>query len=228
MNLLKFKCSASCGDMIYSLIFVKHICEQAGARAVYYIENDNRFAKARKLDTLQACKRLIEYQQYVESCEKWQGQAVDYDLDLFRKQVAVFHDHPLPTRFFNAFKVPLPTKYEPWLTAPIGSFMPAYLLNHTLTYNSHNVDFVKAINRIVGADYTVSFVGTKEEAERYLFPRLVTDDLLDVARYIASCRALFCNQSACLTIAQGLGKQVYLAKDVKYNNTILGLETILC
>ena len=222
-NILTFKCSASCGDMIYSLMVVKQICERLKKKAVYYIENDNRFAKARKIDTLQSCKRLFEAQSYIDSCKKYEGQGVDYDLDLFRKQPEPFHKYPLPNRFFNALQEFIPKPFEPWLI--IESMMQSHdvLLNHTCSYNYHRVDFNNLIK-----DKDVIFIGTKEEANRY--PDMVylpTTDLYAVAQLIKSTMALYCNQSACLTIAQGLGHPVFLAKDNRYNNTVLGLETLL-
>lgn len=51
-----------------------------------------------------------------------------------------------------------------------------------------------------------------------------TDTLLDLARLIRDCSALYCNQNCSLVIAQGLGKKYYLSKNIDRTHCHMGKE----
>jgi hypothetical protein len=223
-KLITFKCSASCGDIVYSLIAVKELCKRLNAKAVYYIyHNDPVYSTKRSVNTYKMLKRLLEHQSYIESCREYDGGRVDYDLDLFRKSKRSFANNPLPLRFFDAVGLAeFEGWQEPWLEKPSYSIhSPVNYLNVTERYNDYDVDF-----REVLPLENAYFLGTEKEHEKFVeYPRYLTDDLYQCAQFLASAKALYCNQSALLTIAQGMGVQVYLAKDRRFNSTIVGNKT---
>ena len=212
--------------MIYSLMAVKAICEREGKKATYYIHHNHpRFEKLRTVNTYDACKELFEAQPYIAECLPYASQRVDYDLDTFRKQAGNFKRNPLPNRFFRAVGLEPPKEFKPWLT--IEEIDPNAIgkvfYNHTATYTNHGIN----TRTIVPSD--ALFIGTIKEhlsmGKNHQY--FATRNLYSVAKALRVCEALYCNQSACLTIAQGLGVPVFLMKDKAYDSTVLNLENVL-
>ena len=225
---LTFKASMGCGDMIYSLCVVKAICEKENAIGVYYIEQ----SKYTSLDTYQACKRLFEHQDYIQSCERYHKQGVHYNFDRARP---IDTQKPIISQFADLFGIEV-DYMKPWLKGIYYETGLYRFCNITPRYDQINVSgFLNIASNCI-------FLGTEDDYDYYnkrfvydtnrLFhenhiENLATLDLFEVYKLLSNCEYLVCNQSAILTIAQGLNKSVYLAKDKRFNNTVLGKETII-
>ena len=229
MNTLYFKASLSCGDMIYSLLTVKALCKALNSEAVYYIEQTPH---NRTFDTLEACRRLFEFQPYIKKCERWRNEYIDViDFDKWRGKYE--YNVPIPLQLAATAQRQINTKFsvdisEAWLQCPFNDLSIYSIFANTERYQNFSFDFHKQILLSKKA----LFIGTEQEYKRYSthnnIKRYDTKDLLSVAMAIQHAKEIYCNQSAALTIAQGLNKEgLFLAKDKGFNSTILGKETIL-
>lgn len=159
------------------------------------------------------------------------GIHIDYDLDRARLQKAKGIKHIIRW-YLEAFNVELPNWKEPWLTIDETMKGEYSIINYTgrhivnkQTGQQSKVNWKKVVAGIEGQVY---FVGTPSEYKwfadniapvRYLH----TANTLDLARVIAGAKAVYCNQSCCLALAQGLGVPYYL--DVKPGKTNCLLRT---
>lgn len=100
---IRFVHKVNAGDLISSLAGIKHLCEERGEKAIIYqmIGRPGEYfigAKHPVVDELgnmvcfnesmyQMMKPLLEAQDYIESFEIYNGQQVDYDLDVVRQDV---------------------------------------------------------------------------------------------------------------------------------------------
>lgn len=108
MSLISVKHSFNSGDLITVLPGIKHLYEETGQKAIIYQRlnlpadyGNNDPHPVRSEDGRQVCmnetmfkmlKPLIEAQEYVEKFDIWEGQAVDFDIDLTRQNSQM----PLP------------------------------------------------------------------------------------------------------------------------------------
>lgn len=149
----------------------------------------------------------------------------DYNLDLFREQKR--HGH-LVKRMLSQFNLPFAGWNVPWLTnIQPKEQCPDVLLNVTSRYREGSpVDWKKVIGSLLDRDSTIGFIGFEEEYKDTILgyfdsnriPHIRTQNLFEMAQYIQACKALYCNQSAALAIAQGLGKTYYVEhKPEKFN-----------
>jgi hypothetical protein len=160
--------------------------------------------------------------------EKAPGIHIDIDLDEARKQPGKGVIH-IVKRYMDQFKITYPAWKEPWLVVddkPTGINGRYTLVNFTGRHRNnermHNskVDWKRVMSSIKG---NVLFIGLPEEYLRFTveynvaLPFALTKNMLEVARLIRDCDALYCNQSSALSIAQGLGKTYHL--DVKPGKT---------
>lgn len=148
------------------------------------------------------------------------GLQFDYDLDMWRHQRGRGRTHIMFSmlvqfkRFYQGWKLP-------WLkNIPVTTGDYSLIFLTWRWRENSKVDWRKVYAKIVRPVY---FIGLPEDHE--LFEREAgsiewkrTQDLLEMARLIAGCKALYCNQSVALVIAQGLGKEYYCAfKPMKTN-----------
>lgn len=230
MNTIHFKASLSCGDMIYSLLTVKALCKALDSKAVYYIKQTPHNTS---FDTLDACKRLFLEQDYILDCVRWSNETLDViDFDKWRGNYE--YNTPIPLQLAATAQRQINTKFsvdytERWLRVFSKGYKDNYtVIANTTRYQKFAFDFHKQIllsNQCL-------FIGNELEYKRYEthvnIERYRSPCLLLAAYVIAGCKEIYCNQSAVLTIAQGLNKRpLYLAKDRGFNSTILGKETIL-
>jgi hypothetical protein len=225
---LYFKSSLSCGDMIYSLLTVKALCKALDCKAVYYIKQTPYNPT---FDTLEACKRLFLEQHYISECKRYSGQVIDVDFDKWRGFYS--YDTPIPLQLAATAQRQIHTKFavnytDNWLQAPVVNYPEHTMIANTTRYQDFAFDFHKQIL----LSKRCLFIGSEAEYARYEthanIRHVNTTDLYFAAMILNGAKEIFCNQSAVLTIAQGLGKApLYLAKDRGFNSTILGKEQIL-
>jgi hypothetical protein len=224
--------SGGAGDIIYALPLVRHL-----GGGILHVKARNAFNTT--CDVFKAVKRLLEHQSYVVSVlEHDSGYGlfehdprirIDINLDLFRR--ADVWVRKLPLCYFDAAGIVPPTNWQPWLVAeprtPPGTRRGFAIVNRTLRYRDPRLNWKTLLSEIVERHECVCFLGLPEEhaafeAEVGTIAFLPTRDLLDAAHVIAAADALYCNQSACLSIAQGLGKAYHLEVAGGQSSCILG------
>ena len=226
LEYLTFKCSAACGDIIYTLPSVKHICEQTGKKAIYYIDNVT-YRKRQSVDTYQALKLLLESQDYILQCKAWRGQAYDYNFDSFRRLKYI--NTPMPLIMAKSIGLNDVDYSNPWLCAD-DHYNDKVFFNVTDRYKNYSFSFQDKAKSMAKKPY---FLGLRKEflnsglSEYCNFVPNISN-LYEVFLCLWDCAELYCNQSAILTIAQGMNlSRIYLAKDRDYTNTVLNKEILL-
>lgn len=224
-----FKHNGKIGDIIFSLPAIREL-----GGGILYIPEDTPdectgiYSALKDLLLLQPyIYEVREYPSGLTYMEQALGIHIDYDLDDARKQPAKGVIH-IVKRYLDQFKISLPNWKEPWLVVddkPTGVVGPYTLINFTGRHRENErqenskVDWKRVMRSIKGS---VLFVGHPREYALFCLtygPGVYyhTKNMLEVARLVRDCNALYCNQSSALAIAQGLGKTYHL--DVKPGKT---------
>lgn len=153
----------------------------------------------------------------------------DIDFDFARKQRNRRNNHIILS-YLNTWHLDKTNWNKPWLKV-IGEHdlrTPYTVIHRTNRWRKDSR--VKWKKILEGIENPV-FVGFWNEYHEFISEYPVkpviyypTQDILDLACVIRDAKALYCNQSVSLTIAQGLGKEYYLEKNPKSTNTIMNTE----
>lgn len=228
--------SGNAGDIIFSLPTIHHLCN-GEKKATLYIKsklyvygNQCDFVK----DFLLLQPSIEKVIPFVPSDNNWAfynwpGLKFDYDLDTARLQGQRGRIHIIK-RYFDAFKI-YKDHRQPFLTIDVGESLKPNekfaLIHVTPRWNSLQYDWAKIYAQALERHGKVYFVGFESEwldfSLRYSpIENIHTENLLEIARLIRDCEALYCGQGVCLTIAQGLGKEYWLVKNGRKTNCHLG------
>lgn len=231
-----FKHNGKIGDIIFSLPTIREL----GGGILYIPENTpdgctGMYSALKDLLLMQPYIREVrEYPSGLGYRERAPGIHIDYDLDDARLQPLKGKIH-IVKRYMDAFGVNYPGWKEPWLHVEKKPFKwwiwniaeDHVLINYTGRHiTNEQLKITSKVNwkRVVDSiELQKYFIGTKKEWERFcemidkLIPRLDTENMLDVALLIKDAKAIYCNQSSILALAQSLGKTYYL--DVKPQKT---------
>lgn len=236
---MTFLHSGGAGDVVYALPFVR---QQGGG--ILYLKPWNPWNRA--CDVVQALRALLEREPYVLEVRGYDpsyaflshdpGIAIDCDLDLFRR-VAGSGRRALPLAYFDAFGIsPEPGWKRPWLSAPplfpegIRRFA---VVSRTPRYRDPSLSWDAITDRAARDHGAVFYVGLPEEHALFeretgrRIPFFPTPNLLAAARVLAASEAVYSNQGAILTLAQALGRPVFLEAAPGQSSAILGLEQVL-
>lgn len=218
-----FKHSGDLGDIIYSMPTIKAL----GGGILYLNPGKplkkkihgiptKKFTSEKPIDMV---RPLLEKQDYINEVRVWNGEKVDYDLDLFRDigtnlgktNLAVAHTLP--------FKLDPRIVDKQW----IHNIEPKQVLGRTVVFHRspryHNKNFEqKTWPRFISKHRTTAvFIGIPEEykafCERFKttnIPFHQVSDFLELAQIIQGSELFVGNQSMPFAIAEGLHKKVYL------------------
>lgn len=219
--------SGSLGDIVYSLPTIKAM----GGGRLYvkralFHDGYDQFTAAE--DLLAQQPYLFDVQPYPAQYDQFQYDPnirIDFDLDQARRQPrrGVVH---IVKRHMDAFGVRSATWRKPWLTVngPAPVSFDYDVIHLTPRYrNDSRVDWRKVLAAIPGL---VFFIGFEREYRDFIrtagkVEYIPTRNLLEMAQVIKGSRALFCNQSVALTIAQGLGHPYFLERHPRRTNCLL-------
>lgn len=219
-------CSGGAGDIVYAIPTMKEL----GVTKLY-VKQSYYHKGYGSLYTF--VKRFVELQGI--ECAPTRGEypffhyepglKFDIDLDLSRNQPKRGVNHIMRS-FANQFSTKFPDVRQPWLhiddePSIEGSFS-LICLTPRWRENSR-VSWLKVLKSIKDKVY---FIGFDLDYETFCssygtIDWLHTTDLLDIARLVRDCNALYTNQNASLTIAQGLCKRIFLEPKPNRANTIL-------
>lgn len=200
--------SGDVGDVIYSLPTIRAL----GVELVYL--NVNTKYKIRVIGqtkfnekTALMVKPLIESQPYIKEVKLYDGEKVDYNLDLFRYFGDLTYSNLCYT-MLKTFGCSPEEMTKQWLFVPPVAKMPV-LINKTERYLNKNVDwnsFIEPYGEFMG------FVGIEKEYEDFIkeyncdIPFFPTNDFLELAQLISGTSIFIGNQSSPYSIAEGLKK----------------------
>lgn len=211
--MISFRSSMSCGDVIYSLPFIRHIHRKTGQKCTLYLEQSPHA----NYDTYRSLKRLFECGVDYVDLKEYKGQSIHYDLNKVR-EAGNLRKVKHWENYFNVFSEGFSDdSFDPWLSLAIpekveipkgDDDLPINLFHITGRYTNHGVDFETLIESVDGQKW---FCGFPEEwADWQHIPNLTYFpyfDLLEVAFDIIKADAFYCNQSAGLVLAQALGHE---------------------
>lgn len=206
--------SGKVGDIIFSLPVVKKL----GIDVLFIPERtgevEHLYSNVKSLlleqPYLQGVAEYASDLPYMETSPDFPP--IDYDLDLHRTHMAK-GSRNMVQRYADVFNVEVDT--SPWLVLNNDVNPSGYNLVNVTPRHRGGVDWNRVLAELNTRDLPVLFIGTQSEHEVFVsnigpIPYLFTKDLYTFASAINSCEALYCNQSAALSIAQALGKEYYL------------------
>lgn len=146
---------------------------------------------------------------------------IDYNLDNLRNQPLRGKNHIIKS-YFQEFGLSTTGWNDTFLKG--SPTVLDYTLFHVTSRwrERSNINWKEILKSVPGEKL---FIGFEEEWDsfRKQYGRIdyqETKDLLSMASYIKYCKALYCNQSVALTLAQGLGKEYWLERKPGKSNTL--------
>lgn len=238
-----FRHGGKIGDVIYSLPNIREL----GGGILYLPERtpdacSNLYSSLKDLLLLQPyIKEVREYPPGLPYMKLAPDIHIDYDLDLARLQPNKGLTH-IVKRYMDAFGVKYENWKDPWLmwdenkirvgVTGIDLVSGNYaLINYTGRHLTNDymritskVDWGKVFDSIESPVY---FIGTSYEHEHFeskwgvALPHIYTGNMLHVAYLVKNAKAIYCNQSSILSLAQGFGKTYYLETKPMKRNCLL-------
>lgn len=214
-----FKHSGNLGNIIFSLPTIKalgggilYLDPKGGEDEPLVNWANGLFTKTRlNEESIENIRPLLEIQEYITEVRLWEGEEVDYNLDMFRmhNRYNNFSDSHLA-----AFGIDFSKRDEAWLLVPdliVDEPDRDVIFARSCRYHG-NYAFWETINRDL-LD-RASFLGFKEEYEffKYTFPHMAevphreVSNLLEMAQVIAGCDMFVGNQGLPHALAEALKK----------------------
>jgi hypothetical protein len=199
--------SGDLGDLTYSLAAVKEL----GIEKLYLNVNP-KYKIPRVGETkfnekaAMALMPLIQAQPYIKEVALYDGEPVDYNLDLFRLYGDLTWTN-LCYIILKTFGCDTQAMNRQWLFVEPKKMEKIVLINKTDRYLNPEVDWTRFIEAY--GDY-MAFVGLESEYKAFIeefkvdIPHYATKDFLELAQLIAGCSIFIGNQSSPYAIAEGL------------------------
>jgi hypothetical protein len=212
------------GDLISSLAGVRHLYKTTGKKAIVYQQLNrageyflNATHPTKGPNGEMVCFNgemydmmlpLMLMQDYIQDFEVYEGEEVDYDLDVVRQQIFCGAPHyPLQKWTWQAYPEMECDLSESWIQAEtIDRFKDVIVCNFTERYRNHNINYY-FLNK-----YQTKLVFTGTEDEHRIFcdkwnltiPLIRVKNFLELAEIIKSCKFFFGNQSFNWHLAQAM------------------------
>lgn len=197
-----FKHSGDRGDIIYSLPTVR----VAGGGELFLARSTFTRVKTDQ-STFDDMAPLLQAQPYITGVDLYQGQAVAFDLDLFRTVGGAMEN--IAVRHLRAFGLPETEADTAWLAVGPEKVAPV-VINRTARYQNVQFPWQEVVDKY-GKDCV--FVGLEEEHAAFCakFGEIQywhTQHILRLAQVIAGADLFIGNQSLACAIAEGLKKPI--------------------
>jgi hypothetical protein len=207
-----FKHSGNAGDLIYALPALRVLAGKLGAklRLALNVPLRNRKLKhplggvqlnQKMYDMLEP---LLSRQEYIKEMAVYDGEAVDYDLDVFRDAPFRMDRLGICRWYFYVFGITCDLS-KPWLQVePDKSYKDRIVVARSMRYRNLTFNY-----KFLGQYGAPIFVGLADEYEdfRLQVPQaewIQLSDFHQLARIIAGSRLFIGNQSFPFSIAEGL------------------------
>lgn len=203
-----FKHSGAMGDVIYALPAIRAL---GGGEIFVPVGPPSHFWNGFYGNPIPILRRLLEAQPYVTAVHPFEGQTVDYDLDVFRNFFGMANfPEPMSLCDMHLLVCGLPTSERDtaWITAETKPLPPGktVVICRSSRYRSAFFNWKR-----VWAEYRdrAVFCGLDVEYREFqeqvgLIDRLPTADLYELAQYVSGCELFVGNQSSPFAVAEGL------------------------
>jgi hypothetical protein len=223
-----FKHSGDMGDIIYALPVIRamgggvlYMDPEGGLKSplVKWVGRDRTKLSAA---TIESAMPLLRLQPYLEDVRMWEGQSVEFDLDLFRQNIRF---NNLSDSHLAAFNLPLTERDMAWLIVDTPTPVPdrPLVLARNLRYHGNDAFWEAFLPQIKNR---AIFVGSPLEHQSLVaaFGHEIeyhpTATILDLARVLAGCQQFIGNEGLPRAIAEGLKLNVINEYGRLYPNTI--------
>jgi len=197
-----FKHSGARGDLIYSLPAV--IALGGGILRVNRSKDHWFHFPVNDVEML-SIQEFLRTQSYIEDVEDWAGSAVDYDLDLFRKQNVSIN--LLTVAHLNSFNVEYDLR-EPWIE--VGEIPVIHRAEIVVSRTARYHAFSFPWNELLPWISRAVFVGTKQEHQAFQsevkcdLPWEMPKTWTELAGMIRGSKLFIGNQSLSYSMAEGM------------------------
>lgn len=215
---ISFLTSGKAGDILAALPGIRNITDKATIYirlgVISIVQKNSQMVEETELfnmDLFEMIKPLLMAQPYIESVEVYEGQHIDYNLDIIRQQKISIPYGSLARWYFYAFPEMACDLSVPFITCEDTDtalmVKDHLLINLTSRYRNNWINYEFLNERFL--DTPIYFLGTAGEAHDFVdrVPRakwLQVDDFLDMAVAIKNCKLFLGNQSLPYWIAEGL------------------------
>ena len=205
-NALNASTTGDAGDIFVMLATLKHTGKQCD---VYLRDHSDTAGIVHRTHLV---KPLIEAQPYINSVRIWKRETLHWESEKFRRYGYINNGLNLAQNHAQAairdgFISSMPDVSEPWLSVdPDTSYAGRVVINRSPRYNNPQFPWGEVVKHFGSK---LVFIGLVEEHARFCeaFGQVEyqsTKDFLQAARMIAGSDLFIGNQSACMTIAEGL------------------------
>jgi hypothetical protein len=223
-----FKHSGNSGDIIYALPTIYALSKNGRAHILLQLNQKGLYSNYHPLGALMLnqkmadmLKPLLLFQPQIATCDVYNNEAVDYDLDEFRDYPILLDKGNICRWYFYVYAINYPL-HEPWLTAPTDVRLRDYIVvARSHRYRSPFIDygFLQQYSNLI-------FIGVKEEYEdmKKMIPNIEfreVENFLEMATIINSCKLFIGNQSFPFSIAEALKVNRLLEVFYKSPNVIV-------
>lgn len=230
MDFITWKHSMPAGDLLSVLPMLKQAHELTGKKSIIYqrvnleygdmfgayaganysIRDERGTAVTMNKAVFDALVPLLRLRQYIQDFREWDGESVDYDLDVLRQQDTTMPYGSINRWGFYLFPDLACDLSKPWIEfAPYSGepdMIGKILINRTERYNNMLISY--RFLRKYGDN--VVFVGLPQEHEIFCrqngldIKRYEAENFLEIAAAMRGCSMFIGVQSACFQIAEGM------------------------
>lgn len=205
-NVLNASTTGDAGDIFVMLATLKHTGKQCD---VYLRDHPDTAGIVHRAHLV---KPLVEAQPYINSVRIWKRETLHWESEKFRRYgyinngLCLAHNHA-QAAIRDGFISSMPDVSEPWLSVdPDTTYRNRVIVNRSPRYNNPRFPWSEVVKHF---GEMIVFIGLAEEHARFCeaFGQVEyqpTKDFLQAARMIAGSALFIGNQSACMTIAEGL------------------------
>jgi len=200
-----YSSTGDAGDCFVSLATIKHL----GGKTTLYLRDGGGASGI--VSRAHLVKPLIEAQPYIKAVEIWKDEPIEWASEGFRggwvDRIANLADCHAKHALHVGFIKSLPDMSKPWLTVdPDMSYAGRIICNRSPRYNNPFFPWRKIVEHYGSR---LIFIGMPHEHHAFCetfggVEYKLTKDFLEVAQMIAGSSLYIGNQSACMTIAEGL------------------------
>lgn len=207
-----FKHSGNAGDIMYAIPAMIALAKGKPIHLYLQIDQPGRYGKyphplgdkmlTRKIADM--LKPLLMDQNGITVVEIYDGQAIDYDLDLFRRFPIWLSRGNISRWYFLVFPTTHPL-HLPWLkVTPDDSVKDHIIVARSQRYRAPAIDysFLSRYKKILFVGVQVEFEEMKQMIPHIEYRQV--DDFLQLARLIMGCKLFIGNQSFPFSIAESL------------------------
>ncbi len=226
-GLATFKHSGDLGDIVFSIPTIQALgggtlfLDPQGGLTSPLVKWGEKEKTKLNLGSINSITPFLELQDSIKQVRIWNGESVDYDLDLFRKHIKF---NNLSISHLSAFGLSSKFARNKWLRCPTKRVLPKpFLISRSVRYISNYSFWESNLPKFIKDSL---FIGFKKDHEIFEYTFNVSIDyyetptISDLAETINSCEKIYCNAGLPHAIAEGLHKELVCEIDRVHPNVI--------